>query len=874
MPIGNRTAYGVLAALVIAYPLVPGAADRTTGALSHWGTVCAVASLAVFVFGVVRNRPASRTPWVGLGAFLVLWMLGDLAYDLAGTHPVLSPADGFYVAGAVAGIAALLAMNQRRLVDAPRDALIESGMVALIAAIAAWLFIVEYAIDAGGPALGALGRSVVVFYPLVNVVALFLVARLLFSGGRNIAALLLGAAFICGLAADGAYAYFQQMGSFSDANVVAADTLWLAMYALIAAATLHPSMVSLTEPTRGSSTRTSWQLATAGIALLAIPTLFAAAGLLGHTLHTIEFFLASATVIPLVLWRLLHLHRWVTATHDQLERREHYFRQLAQQSSDSYFVLDEQGIIRDMSPGATRMLGVHDDVHGQQLTAVVGDDGEHLATALAGIRTLAGMSTTVEAPLPGSDGSIRWIEARATNMLDDATVRGIVVNVHDISLRKHALAEVERQSLHDPLTGLPNRALLRDRMERVLVRRRQHGNDVVVVFCGLDNFMDVNESLGHDRGDDVLRTVADRLVHAVASSDTIARLGGDEFAALIEVDDVNDQQAIELAESIRQAATSPIRLGGLSVAVTASVGVAIASADDANTVDDLLRIADSALAAAKARGRDQVVRYQPSMRQSDVVHMELADELRSAVARNELALHYQPIFDLSTGAIVGLEALARWNHPTRGLLPPRRFIPIAEQSGSIIDVGTWVLRRTCEAAATFDDNLLISVNLAPRQLRDPDIVATIRGLLDATGLEPSRLALELTESALIGNFDEAVTRLRAISRLGVKIAIDDFGVGFASIDYLRRFPTDILKIDASYVSSITEAGDVSALVRGLLGLGRTLDLITIAEGIETSPQLAALQREGCAYGQGFILERAVSEHQIRELLGTPPSPTV
>lgn len=406
---------------------------------------------------------------------------------------------------------------------------------------------------------------------------------------------------------------------------------------------------------------------------------------------------------------------------------------------------------------------------------------------------------------------------------------------------------------HDPLTGLPNRSMARDRFEMVAGRARRGDGKVALIYLDLDNFKAINDSLGHRAGDDLLCQVAQRLVGLVRETDTVCRLSGDEF--LIVLDQVNDSDATaSVALKVIGQFSVPFQIGGLAVTSTCSLGVAL-SPDDGSDFDELLRKADIAMYRAKEVGRDTFCFFDAKMNTNVVEHLQLVTGMREALLKDEFELYYQPQFDLRSGAIIGAEALIRWRHPEMGLVPPVRFIPVAEKFGLIVEIGAWVLSDACRQAMLWRGeglgDLKVSVNLSPVQFRRGDIDRVVLHALDESGLPPQRLELELTESLLIvesGGLSDSLRRLRS---LGVSFAIDDFGTGYSNLGYLKRFDVEKLKIDQSFVRRLTEDVHDEAIVRAIIQMANSLNLTTIAEGVEDAATLARLAELGCGEGQGY-----------------------
>jgi diguanylate cyclase (GGDEF)-like protein len=420
--------------------------------------------------------------------------------------------------------------------------------------------------------------------------------------------------------------------------------------------------------------------------------------------------------------------------------------------------------------------------------------------------------------------------------------------------------ELAHQAFHDSLTGLANRALFKDRVEHALTRLQRRRRPLAVFFLDLDRFKAINDSFGHASGDALLIAVSRRLRDCVRAEDTVARLGGDEFAVLVE-NLAGDAEVRIVADRVKEAFRDPIVIDGRELAVAASIGIALSEAG-AETADDLLRNADLAMYRAKAAGGG-ARQYIPEMHAGMIERLELESDLRQALAREQLYLVYQPIVDLQTGRLSGAEALLRWQHPTRGVVSPADFIPVAESSGMIVPIGEWVLRQACRDARRWDEipggeALSVSVNLSGRQLQTSELPSVVPHALLEAGLAPGRLTLEMTESVLIDRSDEMLALLHELRRIGVRLAIDDFGTGYSSLSYLHRFPVDIVKVDRSFVESLTGEADEISLAESIIRIGQGLRVTTVAEGIEDTTQLEALQRLGCDHGQGYYFARPMS----------------
>ncbi|MHB1500409.1 MAG: EAL domain-containing protein [Candidatus Dormibacteria bacterium] len=459
-------------------------------------------------------------------------------------------------------------------------------------------------------------------------------------------------------------------------------------------------------------------------------------------------------------------------------------------------------------------------------------------------------------------------DLHAFNQGDIDFAEGIAHVLGAAVARSEAEAEMQRQALHDSLTGLPNRALLVDRMELSLSRLRREHHSMAVMFVDIDRFKTVNDSMGHAVGDAVLRTVAARLASVLRPADTVARVGGDEFVILAE-DLESPDSAMAMAQRLVAAVELPMPVDDREVVVTASIGV-INNQDPDLSAERLVRDADIAMYQAKSEGGRRALQFASAMRDVVGERVQVELDLRSALKQRELVVHYQPSVDLRSGEIVGAEALVRWNHPTRGLVPPLEFIPLAEATGAIMEIGAWVLREACRAAARWSAmrqgaGFSISVNVSPRQLVAQDLVHEVAAALKENHLLAEQLCIEITETAVLTDSPAAVSALAALHNLGVHVSLDDFGTGYSSVSHLRRFQLDELKIDQSFITGITENKRDEAIVSGLIQLAHSVGLWVAAEGVETAAQRTTLQRLGCDLAQGYLMSRPVSAERFEAL---------
>jgi diguanylate cyclase (GGDEF)-like protein/PAS domain S-box-containing protein len=546
------------------------------------------------------------------------------------------------------------------------------------------------------------------------------------------------------------------------------------------------------------------------------------------------------------------------------------FRSLTELSSDWYWEMDADLRFTYVSEGIRKVRGVGpESLIGKRRweTDRVGGDDE-----------MANHRATLEAHLPfrdfvlarsTADGRVTYVSHSGKPIIDDkGNFRGYRGVARDITARVRAEEELARMAHYDALTGLPNRALLQGRLKRAMARADRGGTLLAVIFLDLDQFKEINDSLGHAVGDAVLKETALRLESCLRSTDTVARLGGDEFTILLE-DLRSADEIARVADKLLRVIAEPADIAGQELHLSTSIGVTVYPLHDHDT-DTLLRNADLAMYHAKQEGRNNVQFYSHDMSERTEKRVDLLGRLRGVIARNELQLHYQPQVDVRSGSILGVEALLRWNDPERGLVPPMQFIPLAEETGLIMPIGEWVLREACSQAKRWLGAglgpLLMAVNLSPRQFRQKNLVQMVAGILAETGLPPECLELEITESTMMHRAEEAAAGLRDLHALGVQISLDDFGTGYSSLAYLHRFPVHTLKVDQSFVRDIRSDRDDAAIVSTVISLARQLKLKSLAEGVETKEQLAFLRTRGCDSYQGYLFCRPRPAAEIEALL--------
>ena len=555
------------------------------------------------------------------------------------------------------------------------------------------------------------------------------------------------------------------------------------------------------------------------------------------------------------------------------ERRrsaEHRTELLLEASSDLVIAIGTDGAIRYASPSALTLLG--DGLNLARLGELMhpGDRPQMEAWWLALCASAEGHTGRTEARLSLPDGSTMFLDVIGTNRTNDPDLNAVVVSLRDIGTRRALEDQLSRQAFTDSLTGMPNRVLFRDRLAHAVERSR--GNRVTVLLIDLDDFKLVNDNLGHNAGDELLATIAERLRGQVRPVDTLARLGGDEFAVLL--DDVEPQDATALADRLLATVRQPMRLASRDVTCSLSIGIATSvGADGEIPAEQLLGNADLAMYAAKRAGRNAYAVFEPTMVMSVLQEAQQRADLEHGLEFDEFVVLYQPVVDMDTRRLSAVEALVRWQHPREGLLGPYHFIADAEANGLIVPLGRWVLQQACGQLARWRAEspeaagLTMNVNLSARQFQYAGLVGDVAAAIADAGIDAGSLTLEITESMLMADIDSAKDTLLALRRLGVHLAIDDFGTGYSSLSYLKQLPVDVIKIDKSFVDNVDTDDDDVALVDAVVGLGQALKMKTVAEGIETDEQRSALKRIGIDHGQGYLFGRPGEAAAISDLLG-------
>ncbi len=818
------------------------------------------------------ERGPLRSGWWLLAAALGLYLLGlaiGTSSWLRGVDPFPGPADVGYCAYYLALTLAVLSLTRAAAVRVPWMQLSLDGTIFVVGFGAFfWFLVIRPA--ASATELDFLRQALSLGYAAVDCVVLLMFGVLLLTGARRVPLLLL-AGFACMFLGDILWSLAKVRGYYLPGQFQ--DVLYLWCYAPMALAGREQMRAAAVPPRPMSSTSDALARALPYAAMLAafLVLVYFSRGNIGGPATTM-------TMVVFVLTLMLMVRQGVMLRGDALVRErkaaravEDRYASLIANATDVIMIVDAEGSVRFVSPACERTLGIKPEaIVGRNLPGLwAGEDSQKLRAFLNEVgATASGTVGPVELRIQRGS-KLYVIESVGSNLCNDPAVQGLALNFRDISERKALEEQLRQLAFHDPLTLLANRNLFRDRVQHALALAQRGQGSVAVMFLDLDNFKNINDSLGHDAGDRLLQAVAQRIVKTTRASDTVARLGGDEFAILIEgIATITEVQ--RLADALIATLDVPFPLNGMEVRVGASIGVAF-SAQDSGT-ENLLANADIAMYHAKAAGKNRHVTFQTQMQDRLHERLRLEADIGRALAREEFFLEYQPIVDLGTRSLLGVEALVRWRHPEAGVLMPGRFIQVVEECGQIDKLGRWVLRRACRDLSAWrtgvagGNELRLAVNISGRHLQHGELVHDVAAALNESGLEPGNLVIELTESTIMYNTDANLERFHRLKALGVRLAIDDFGTGYSSLSYLHRFPIDILKIDRSFVSRLTNSDNGPELASAVITLGETLGLDTVAEGIELEPQVAALLALGCVAGQGFLFARAGS---LESLAGSP-----
>ncbi len=824
------------------------------------------AALMCVVVTVATARNVERGPlrsaWgflaLALGLYLAALTIGTTSW-LRNVDPFPGPADFFYCGYYAALTLAALYLIRGAAMRVPWIQLSLDGTIFAVGFGAFfWFLVIRPA--ASVSEVDFLRQALSLGYAACDCILLLMFGMLLLTGARRVPLLIL-AGFATMFMGDILWSLAKVQGYYLPGQFQ--DVLYLCCYVPITIAGREQMLTSDARAREPSTTTDTIARSLPYAAMLAafLVLVYFSRGNIGGPSTVM-------TMVVFALTLLLMVRQGVMLRGDALLRErkaarivEDRYASLIANASDVIMIVGTDGTLRFASPACERTLGLKpEEILGKSLPELwAGEDRERLRMFLAEVAT-SQSGTVGPVELRIERATKRYVlESVGSNLSNDPAVQGLALNFRDISERKALEEQLRQLAFHDPLTMLANRNLFRDRVQHALTLAQRGASSVAVMFLDLDNFKNINDSLGHDAGDRLLQAVAQRIIKTTRSSDTVARLGGDEFAVLVEgIATIAEVQ--RLADGLISTLNIPFPLNGMEVRVGASIGVAFSGRESGT--ETLLSNADIAMYHAKAAGKNRHVTFQTQMQDMLQERMRLEADIGRALAREEFFLEYQPIVDLGTRSLLGVEALVRWRHPEAGVLMPARFIQVVEECGQIDKLGRWVLRRACRDLCAWrgsvagGSGLRLAVNISGRHLQHGELVHDVAQALQESGLEAGNLVIELTESTIMYNTDANLERFHRLKGLGVRLAIDDFGTGYSSLSYLHRFPIDILKIDRSFVSRLTNSDNGPELASAVITLGETLGLDTVAEGIESEPQVAALLALGCVAGQGFLFAKA------------------
>jgi diguanylate cyclase (GGDEF)-like protein/PAS domain S-box-containing protein len=846
-----------------------------------------IVSIVVFIGPAIMAWRASRHPaissrsrlgWRFISLANISFSIGSVLWlyyeSVLGEQPFPSGADAGYLLFYPLMLAGLLLLVEKmRSAEERLNFTLDASVIMIGGGIVLWYFLLGPIARAGDD--DTLKTALSLAYPIGDLVLLLGISSLLlrraeFTSRRPINLLLTG--LVVNFAYDFIFGYQNLAGTYVSGSPVEALFSVPSIPLMLAA---HMYYVGASEksfetaPAQTATPRFFWvpYLVVAVVYLLLLKVAFEP-----ESGFVVDAILVAGTVTALVIFRQFMFVRENTKANLALTDMQERIQGIYSASTDAIGLADFTGTINEVNDSFLHLTGYkRDEIVGMMnYHDFVPDDYLELSDppqmAIRDKRPIE-----YERVLVRKDGVLRNVTTTlyAVNGRDGVPAAMAVV-IRDITDRRLLEQQLTHQALHDPLTGLANRVLLGERVTTALKRAHRKRSNVAVLFLDLDNFKTVNDTLGHGAGDSLLITVAERLRSCLRASDMPARLGGDEFAILIE-DVEHPGEEISVADRIMTAIRTPMEINGKEVFVGVSIGIAVSSASTEDP-EDLLRNADVAMYKAKKEGKNRYTIYQDIMRAEVIHRAQLETELRTAILKKEFQLHYQPILDLSSGTVVAMETLLRWDHPRKIKISPGEFIPIAEETNLIKELGQWVLEEACGQAARWQQEycpmnpFALSVNISGRQFADSEFVQTLEAAYGSAGLSPHNLILEITESTMLINTAATIEKLKAIRQLGVKLAVDDFGTGFSSLSYLHKFPIDVLKIDLSFVEKISDGKEGAAMARAIISMGETLGFTTIAEGIEKLDQIETLRNLGCNWGQGYYFAKPLDVRDMETFL--------
>ncbi|MEO5858162.1 MAG: EAL domain-containing protein [Pyrinomonadaceae bacterium] len=825
---------------------------------------CLIAARAAFLPELPGRL---RCAWAAIALADLAFALGSAIWiyfeNYLGEQPFPSLADVGYLLYYPLMLFGLLMLVQKfRSAEEKLNFWLDAGVIIIAGSVVVWYFLIRPMSD--GLDGDTLKTVLTIAYPVSDLVLLLGISSLLFrksetshTGPVN----LLMLAVILTFLADFCFSYQTLNGTYKTGAPI--DALFtMACYPVMVAAHLQYILAKRRDlevvSTSPSKARFFW-VPYLGVAIVYLVIL----NLISENPIFLAMIMVAAAVTSLVIFRQFMFVRENIKAADALTEIQERIQGIYSASTDAIGLATFGGYITEVNDSFLRLTGMsRDEIIGQVRYTDFLPEGDLDTTTTPDDALEQGHSLEFERNLMRKDGSVRSVTTTLYTVNGaSGTPAAVALVIRDVSERRSLEQKLSHQALHDPLTGLANRLLIRQRLEGALSRAKRLNTRVALLFIDLDNFKTVNDTLGHKAGDTLLVAIAERLKACLRASDTPSRLGGDEFAVLIEDIDA-DHPEIGVAARLLSSIAAPVNIFGKDVFVGSSIGIALSG--PASDPEDLLRDADVAMYVAKKNGKNRYEIFDPAMGADIARRAELLNELRSSLKNNELYLRYQPIVDLASEQVTGLEALLRWRHPSGAEIPPSEFIPLAEEANLISEIGKMVLEVACTSCSRWSEefphlpDLAISVNISSRQFLDRSFTETLVNALEAAGLSPDRLILEITESAMLSGTEEVKQKLQEIRKMGIRLAIDDFGTGYSSLGYLQKFEIDILKIDRSFVEEISHGRERTAMAHAIVSMSHTLKLSTVAEGIETVEQAKTLRELGCDRGQGFYFAKPLT----------------